>query len=176
MNNEICDIEDEIDEKPADHISTGNCSIAEVSFNLVNTTVGAGIIGLPFALAEAGFGLGILLAIIVAYLTNISLILMVYAGLRVDALSFPALVQHAFGRSGFWAVNLIVVVNGLGTMVSYLIIVGSLIPLIAGHYFSDWKFLTHRELVMSVSAILFIFPSWVSCAYRLLFSVSLTVR
>ncbi len=57
-------------------IDDGKCTVTQVALNLVNATVGAGIIGLPFALREAGFGLGILLAFFIALLTNLSLILM----------------------------------------------------------------------------------------------------
>lgn len=61
-------------------VKPGNRSILDVGFNLANATVGAGIIGLPYAINESGFGMGILLAFIVAVLTFASLNLMVLAG------------------------------------------------------------------------------------------------
>jgi len=39
--------------------------------------VGSGVIGIPYALHRAGFGLGLALLILVAYITDYSLILMV---------------------------------------------------------------------------------------------------
>jgi amino acid permease len=157
-DSEICDIDGDLEVKAAPHLEGGDCSILDVSFNLVNTTVGAGIIGLPFALGEAGFGFGILLAVTVAYLVNISMIMMVDAGVRVDRLSFPGVAQSAFGRSGFWIVNLAVFINGLGVVISYLIIIGSLIPVLADQYLHNVAFLRQRELVMTLTSILFIFP------------------
>jgi len=48
--------------------------------------VGSGVIGIPYALHRAGFGLGLALLILVAYITDYSLILMVSGGPQPDAL------------------------------------------------------------------------------------------
>lgn len=52
-------------------------SLPQALFNYINSIVGSGIIGIPYALHRAGFGLGLLLLIIVAVITDYSLILMV---------------------------------------------------------------------------------------------------
>lgn len=52
-------------------------SLPQASFNYINSIVGSGVIGIPYALHRAGFGLGLLLLIIVAIITDYSLILMV---------------------------------------------------------------------------------------------------
>lgn len=52
-------------------------SLPQASFNYINSIVGSGVIGIPYAFHRAGFGLGLLLLIIVAVITDYSLILMV---------------------------------------------------------------------------------------------------
>jgi amino acid permease len=52
-------------------------SMPQASFNYINSIVGSGVIGIPYALHRAGFGLGLLLLILVAIITDYSLILMV---------------------------------------------------------------------------------------------------
>ncbi|XP_055387551.1 uncharacterized protein LOC129616105, partial [Condylostylus longicornis] len=55
-----------------DHLS----SLPQASFNYINSIVGSGVIGIPYALHRAGFGLGMFLLILVAVITDYSLILM----------------------------------------------------------------------------------------------------
>lgn len=56
-------------------------SLPQASFNYINSIVGSGVIGIPYAFHRAGFGLGLLLLILVAYITDYSLILMVSIGI-----------------------------------------------------------------------------------------------
>lgn len=57
--------------------STQLSSLRQASFNYINSIVGSGVIGIPYALHRAGFGLGLLLLILVAVITDYSLVLMV---------------------------------------------------------------------------------------------------
>lgn len=52
-------------------------SLSETSFNYINSIVGSGVIGIPYALVRAGYGVGLLLLIFVAIITDYSLRLMV---------------------------------------------------------------------------------------------------
>lgn len=61
------------DDGTADSLS----SLPQASFNYINSIVGSGVIGIPYALHRAGFGLGLLLLVLVAIITDYSLILMV---------------------------------------------------------------------------------------------------
>lgn len=68
------DASDAVEERPE------GATLAAVCFNLANTIVGAGIIGLAFALAEAGFVLGIVLLVVVAWATDYSLGILIVCG------------------------------------------------------------------------------------------------
>lgn len=72
-----------VDQEPMDQIAPENTQsensnskplkksgIFGASSNLVNSIVGAGIIGIPYALLQCGFVAGILLLILVAWLTG----------------------------------------------------------------------------------------------------------
>lgn len=52
-------------------------SLWQTSFNYINSIVGSGVIGIPYALVRAGFGVGLILLIFVAIITDYSLRLMV---------------------------------------------------------------------------------------------------
>lgn len=52
-------------------------SLPQAAFNYINSIVGSGVIGIPYAFHKAGFGLGLLLLAFVAVITDYSLILMV---------------------------------------------------------------------------------------------------
>ena len=78
--------------------TTGTASMASTIFNFVNTVVGSGIIGLPYALNEAGLFLGVLELIIFAILTDYSIGILVETGLSCGKTGYQALCRHAFGK------------------------------------------------------------------------------
>jgi len=91
-----------------------------VGINLGNTIVGSGIIGLPFALKQSGFVLGIFLLLLTAALTVFSLGLLIRAGLKAKKYHYPDLFEHCFGLPGFYIMNLILLFNSSGGCISYL--------------------------------------------------------
>lgn len=64
-------------------------SLPQASFNYINSIVGSGVIGIPYAFHRAGFGLGFLLLILVAYITDYSLILMVRITKQIIPTNLP---------------------------------------------------------------------------------------
>ena len=57
--------------------------------------------GIPYALHQAGFGLGLMLLVLVAVVTDYSLVLMVRSGHLSGAYSYQGLTEAAFGKVGF---------------------------------------------------------------------------
>ena len=74
-------------------------SMAGASFNFINSIVGAGIVGMPFALRLAGFGLGIFLILAMGALTDYSVNLLVKSGRLAGKMNYQELVQISFGVS-----------------------------------------------------------------------------
>ncbi|KAI9487551.1 MAG: transmembrane amino acid transporter protein-domain-containing protein [Benjaminiella poitrasii] len=142
----------------ADRPGYGTRSKIESAFNLVNSTVGAGIIGLPFAIYLAGFWTAIVLSIIVAAISQLGLHMLVVSGKRAGAYKFAVLMEYVFGRSGYYFLNFLILVQASGACVSYFILIGDTIPVLLQLYFPQYKSMTERSFVISFIAIFFVFP------------------
>jgi sodium-coupled neutral amino acid transporter 11 len=79
---------------------SGQSSIAEASFNLVNSIVGAGLIGIPFALREAGVGVGVMLLLAMGLITDYSIRLLVRTGVENQRLVYQDMVKLLLGKQG----------------------------------------------------------------------------
>jgi hypothetical protein len=93
-------------------------------FNFVNSIVGAGIIGLPFALAESGLWMGLFLLLAIGYLTYVGVQTIIKCGTVAGVSSYEGLCRHALGKWGYWAVSLSMIIFPIGGMCAYLIIIG----------------------------------------------------
>ena len=91
--------------------------------NVINAIVGSGIVGLPFAIKQAGFVAGIGLVILAALLTEKSLRLLVETAKHAHVPSYETVAEAAFGRYGFLFVSVNMFINAYGAMLSYLMIV-----------------------------------------------------
>jgi len=69
----------------------GQSTVTEASFNFINSIVGAGIIGLPFAVREAGLFLGIIMIIATGYLTDYSVRMLVDTAIKVKCNNYEDL-------------------------------------------------------------------------------------
>lgn len=55
---------------PQDEKQQGKSNLVWATSNFINSIIGSGIIGMPYALKQAGIGLGILLMVLVAVVTG----------------------------------------------------------------------------------------------------------
>jgi sodium-coupled neutral amino acid transporter 11 len=85
----------------ATEITGGNSSVSEASFNFINSIVGAGLIGIPFALKEAGLGMGLILLVLMGWVTDYSITLLVRTGVENKRLAYGELVTHLLGSKGY---------------------------------------------------------------------------
>lgn len=104
-------------------ISENKSTLAGAASNLINAIVGAGIVGIPFALRQAGFVSGILLIIACAFITEKSLRLLVFTAKHVHVPTYETLAEACFGAIGFRFVAVNMFFTAYGAMVSYLMIV-----------------------------------------------------
>ena len=91
--------------------------------NLMNAIVGSGIVGIPFAIREAGFLAGIFLIIIAAFITEKSLRLLIATAKHVHVPSYETLAEAAFGQWGFKFLCCNMFVMAFGAQISYLMVV-----------------------------------------------------
>ncbi|ORX95588.1 hypothetical protein K493DRAFT_314946 [Basidiobolus meristosporus CBS 931.73] len=152
---------------------SGESSITEVAFNLLNTIIGSGILGLPFALKDAGFFAGILVLIFVAVINDFALRILVQAGRRTGIYQFHLLAKKTLGNVGFYFLNLVIWTQSVGSTISYVIIIGDTVPLLASIYLPSLTFLHSRAGAILVTNFLFILPLlfWRSMAPLAKFSI-----
>ncbi|XP_047401485.1 putative sodium-coupled neutral amino acid transporter 11 isoform X3 [Sciurus carolinensis] len=100
-----------------------SCQSAAV-FNVVNSIIGSGIIGLPYSMKQAGFPLGILLLFWVSYITDFSLILLIKGGALSGTDSYQSLVNKTFGFPGYLLLSVLQFLYPFIAMISYNIIAG----------------------------------------------------
>ncbi|CAL8147928.1 unnamed protein product [Orchesella dallaii] len=99
-------------------------SLSHASFNYINSIIGSGIIGMPYALHQAGLFAGLALMIIVAIITDYSLVIMVKGGQLSGSFTYQGMMEAAFGRPGFYILSFIQFVYPVIAMISYNVIVG----------------------------------------------------
>ncbi|CAO3639088.1 unnamed protein product [Cunninghamella echinulata] len=136
----------------------GSRSVFEVSLNIVNATVGAGVIGLPYALVLSGFTPGIILSIIVAVLTTGSLYSLIVCGRKIQVYSFASLAEVTMGRFGFYALNAMLFIQSAGSVISYIILIADTLPVLASLYIPQLPILGDRQFMTILISIFLVFP------------------
>jgi len=96
--------------------------------NMANSIIGAGIIGQPYALSQAGLISGILLLCLLTLTVDWTIRLIVLNAKLSGANSFQSTVALCFGRPGLVAISLAQWAFAFGGMVAFCVIVGDTIP------------------------------------------------
>ncbi|XP_025415205.1 putative sodium-coupled neutral amino acid transporter 11 [Sipha flava] len=94
------------------------------SFNYINSIIGSGVIGIPYAFNLSGVGMGVILLALVAIITDYSLVLMLRSAHISGSFSYQSLMKSAFGRPGFVVLSFLQFIYPFIAMISYNIIVG----------------------------------------------------
>lgn len=99
-------------------------SFSGAVFNLSTTIIGAGIMALPAMVKELGLCLGVAMIIFMAFLTDASIELLLRFSRPRKSTSYGGLMGDAFGRYGKMALQICVLVNNIGVLTVYMIIIG----------------------------------------------------
>ncbi|XP_059355418.1 putative sodium-coupled neutral amino acid transporter 11 [Carassius carassius] len=139
---------------------SGTSSISSASFNFINSIIGSGIIGLPYALSQAGLPMGLLLLVLVAFITDYSIILLVRGGNLSGTHSYQSLVQSTFGQIGYLVVSALQFLYPFIAMISYNIITGDTLTKVFMRIqgVGPGNILTERHFVIMMSTLLFTLP------------------
>ena len=89
------------DSSESSNKSEKESGIVGASFNIINAILGSGIIGIPAAIREAGFSMGVVLLVLVGMVTEYTLYILVSTGVSVGCFSYQEVMRRAFGRSGY---------------------------------------------------------------------------
>lgn len=107
-------------------------SVAGATSNLVNAVIGAGIVGIPFAIQQTGLVAGIFLVIFCAFLTDKSLRVLVGTAKHVDVPTYETLFESVYGSFGFYFISMNMLLMAYGGCLSYLIIIKDTLPVLLG--------------------------------------------
>lgn len=108
--------------------TTGGASVASGLFNMSNTILGAGMLGLPHAFSECGLGVGLVLLLVFACLSVLGLhLLSSAADIAGRPASFYGVAEKALPGSGM-LIDAAIAIKCFGVATSYLIIVGDALP------------------------------------------------
>jgi sodium-coupled neutral amino acid transporter 11 len=132
-------------------------SVAGASFNLINSIVGSGIIGIPFAIQQCGLVVGIAMLSFIAYLIYNSVVILIECGIRENKFDFEELSEHLLGKRGYYSTLLFMFLFALGGMTSYLVILADIVPSFAVQ-FAPGTLLTSRHFVLAVVSVVVILP------------------
>ncbi|XP_012605491.1 putative sodium-coupled neutral amino acid transporter 11 isoform X2 [Microcebus murinus] len=108
----------------SEHESKGKTCQSTAVFNVVNSIIGSGIIGLPYSMKQAGFPLGILLLFWVSYISDFSLVLLIKGGALSGTDTYQSLVNKTFGFPGYLLLSVLQFLYPFIAMISYNIIAG----------------------------------------------------
>lgn len=128
------------------------------SFNTANSILGSGIIGLPYALRQAGLPFGIILLIIVAVITDYSLVLLIKGGELSGCNSYQDVVQTAFGVPGYYFLTAIQFIYPFVAMIGYNIIIGDTLTKVFVRVFSLEHVFANRYFIISLVTVMISLP------------------
>ncbi|NXC44883.1 AVT2 protein, partial [Penelope pileata] len=138
----------------------GNSDLASAGFNIVNSIIGSGIIGLPYSMKEAGFPLGVLLLFGVAYITDYSIILLIKGGNLSSTNTYQELVRKTYGLIGYLILSTLQFLYPFIAMISYNIITGDTLTKVFLRIpgVGSENVLTDRHFIILFTTIIFTLP------------------
>lgn len=95
-------------------------------FNLSCTVIGSGIMSLPATLNILGLVPGVALIIIAAFLTEASIEMLLRFSKPGSAFSYGDVMGEAFGKVGKILLQICVIINNVGSLTFYMIIIGEI--------------------------------------------------
>ncbi|KAG8802448.1 hypothetical protein FRC16_009637 [Serendipita sp. 398] len=136
--------------------------------NMANSILGAGIIGLPYAVKQAGFVMGVILLIVLCGVTDWTIRLIVINAKLSGRSSYMDVMSHCFGWNGRVAVSLFQFSFAFGGMAAFCVIIGDTMTevvraILPGLRDSAFSFIVSRQFVIVFCTAGISFPL---CLYR----------
>lgn len=108
----------------------GEASFCSSTVNLTKTIIGAGLLAIPLAMSCDGLVLGVALIVLAGVLSGYGLYILAEASKEVPVASFMALCELTYPRLSV-LFDLSMFIQTFGGMLSYLVIIGDLLPQLA---------------------------------------------
>ncbi|CAL5186078.1 unnamed protein product [Lathyrus oleraceus] len=108
-------------------VKFNGASFSSSVFNLSTTIIGAGIMALPACVKKLGIVPGLTAIVLTALLTEKSIDFMIRFSRAGNISSYGSLMGDTFGKYGKSLVQICIIVNNIGCLIIYLIIIGDVI-------------------------------------------------
>ena len=137
------------------------------TFNLINSTVGSGILGVPFVFREVGLLVGIFVLLLGSIISIISLEYLRYSHKlmlqeNVKAKDYEDIGYYTYGSIMAFIVKICIVFINFGATISYTIIIGQLSRRIFIQILGNHSFFTN----IFFSTLIFIIPVFFLCLIK----------
>jgi len=132
-------------------------SLRGTVFNLVNTMIGGGILGLPYATQELGLALGCGLLFLFAALTDLAAWMLLVSVDATREKSYAMVAEVLFNRYLGLLVDVTVALNNLGVLISYLMIIGDVVPPFMAHIGAP-EVLQGRTSLLTLATVFVLLP------------------
>ncbi|KAF5370657.1 hypothetical protein D9758_001805 [Tetrapyrgos nigripes] len=142
--------------------STAGGGMVDSVANMANSILGAGIIGLPYAVSQAGFFTGILLLVLLCGVTDWTIRLIVINAKLSGSNSYIDIMNRCFGSSGRAAVSFFQFAFAFGGMCAFGIIIGDTIPHVIRSVFPDLIEIPVLRLLVNRQFVIFLCTACVS--------------
>ncbi|KAK6908169.1 hypothetical protein I203_102170 [Kwoniella mangroviensis CBS 8507] len=132
--------------------------------NMANSIIGAGIIGLPYAISQAGFFTGIFLLISLAAISDWTIRLVILTSKLSGRDSYTETMYHCFGPAGAAAVSFFQFAFAFGGTAAFHVIIGDTIPRVISFIFPSLsqhavlRLLVDRRVVILLCTLAVSFP------------------
>ncbi|KAJ9166381.1 hypothetical protein P3X46_021147 [Hevea brasiliensis] len=108
-------------------VGFSGASFSGAVFNLSTTIVGAGIMALPSTVKQLGLIPGIIMIVLGAMLTESSIDMILRFGKASKSATYSGVVADTFGGLGRTLTQVCIVINNLGMLIVYMIIIGDVL-------------------------------------------------
>ncbi|WWC62607.1 uncharacterized protein I303_105204 [Kwoniella dejecticola CBS 10117] len=143
--------------------SSARGTLMDAITNMANSIIGAGIIGLPYAVSQAGFFTGIFLLIALAAVSDWTIRLVILTSKLSGRDSYTETMYHCFGPAGAAAVSFFQFAFAFGGTAAFHVIIGDTIPRVisfifpslAQHAVLSWLVDTRVVIVVCTLAVSF---------------------
>ncbi|CAG7859940.1 unnamed protein product [Brassica rapa] len=109
------------------HDEFNGASFSGAVFNLATTIIGAGIMALPATMKILGLVLGITMIVVMAFLSDASIEFLLRFSKVKKSKSYGGLMGDSFGKPGKVLLQVAVLVNNIGVLIVYMIIIGDVL-------------------------------------------------
>ncbi|KAG2278731.1 hypothetical protein Bca52824_061286 [Brassica carinata] len=109
------------------HDEFNGASFSGAVFNLATTIIGAGIMALPATMKILGLVLGITMIVVMAFLSDASIEFLLRFSKVKKSRSYGGLMGDSFGKPGKVLLQVAVLVNNIGVLIVYMIIIGDVL-------------------------------------------------